>query len=159
MQASDLRIGNWIYDLAMGKVQVRGTTKGAVWIKDDGHPGTETAFSPIPLTEEWLLKFGFEKTEWETGVLERIVYRRTNRHTVYQFVLNEEYPETNPNCGYLGVYDPAEKGIPAPTNDNLDNTIDLEESLVNFAWSIKYVHDLQNIWHALTKTELDVQPN
>lgn len=60
MTAQELRIGNWINDLTGYECQVRGTTSNGIWIHDVGGPGTEAAFSPIPLTPEWLERFGFE---------------------------------------------------------------------------------------------------
>ena len=58
MKANELRIGNYIL--------LQGVTKPTqVWIIDTTEQSTRTKASPIPLTEEWLLKFGFEKTEWD----------------------------------------------------------------------------------------------
>ena len=55
MKAQELRIGNFVYL----------SDKGKVWEILDGHEIDEcddNPFSqPIPITEEWLSKFGFEK--------------------------------------------------------------------------------------------------
>lgn len=54
MKASDLRIGNLLHSNGV-VVTIDGRTIFDIW--DD--EGLKT-YSPIPLTEEWLLKFGFE---------------------------------------------------------------------------------------------------
>lgn len=61
MKAQELRLGNWILDITGNPVQVRGLTKNGVWIGPG--PAPVSAFKPVPLTEEWLLKFGFEKID------------------------------------------------------------------------------------------------
>jgi hypothetical protein len=58
IQANELRIGNWLeFDIY-----------GSKWIGQIDHTDFEFIFdndlrcaNPIPLTEEWLLKFGFEQ--------------------------------------------------------------------------------------------------
>ena len=49
MKANELRIGNWVCLLE---------DKQIVWGKEID--GAELNYFPIPLTEEWLVKFGFE---------------------------------------------------------------------------------------------------
>lgn len=61
IDARELRLNNYIFDLAGGVCQVRGYTKGGINITGDGWPAPQDAFAPIPLTEEWLEKFGFKK--------------------------------------------------------------------------------------------------
>jgi len=52
MKASELRIGNWVnYDGRNCTIQEPTDLVDA------------DEFEPIPLTEEWLLNFGFEKEE------------------------------------------------------------------------------------------------
>lgn len=57
MKVEELRIGNWYHWYAEGKnyeYQVKGID--LVWNWEN--------FQEIPLTEEWLVKFGFEFTDW-----------------------------------------------------------------------------------------------
>lgn len=72
MKASELRIGNWVEaeDSDVYK-QVSGiisdslkfeSNEGFYWLE-------ELEVDPIPLTEEWLIKFGFEKED-ESEVLD-----------------------------------------------------------------------------------------
>lgn len=50
MKASELRIGNYVKDPYNNTIRLVSVDKDASMIR------------PIPLTEEWLLKFGFEKS-------------------------------------------------------------------------------------------------
>jgi hypothetical protein len=64
MKANEFRIGNCVLDNngnireinidILSFIQISTTTRLKI-----------IGFEPIPLTEEWLLKFGFEKTEWD----------------------------------------------------------------------------------------------
>lgn len=106
MKANELRIGNLVYDNLGGIVQIKGIN-------------TESDFShlrPILLTEQWLLKFGFEKQmawTWRISI-------SSNKYLVY----------------YVG-----EKGW------SIGNT--------NYSeFDCKYVHQLQNLYFALTNKEL-----
>ena len=54
MKASELRIGNWVKD-ENGFYQIKGEH-----LDEDNFPTIQTW--EIQLTEEWLLKFGFEQT-------------------------------------------------------------------------------------------------
>ena len=112
MKANELRIGNYIL--------LQGFTKPTqVWIIDTTEQSTRTKASPIPLTEEWLLKFGFVKKKGEVG------YSK-NKLSIY--------------CGDTIL-----------SNENgrtyFKNFAILEESP-------KYVHQLQNLYFALTGEEL-----
>lgn len=61
--AKELRIGNYINDAFGGMVVVRGVTSKGIWIRDDGFPASEQAFSGIALTEKWLIDLGIEKID------------------------------------------------------------------------------------------------
>jgi hypothetical protein len=53
MKANELRIGNYVYD-TLGKVN-KIDLEAITYIVKEPH----NQVKPIPLTEEWLLKFGF----------------------------------------------------------------------------------------------------
>jgi hypothetical protein len=55
MEAQELRIGNLVMDNAKVKIVTSGMISNWDIIKRD-----YGGYNPIPLTEEWLLKFGFE---------------------------------------------------------------------------------------------------
>jgi len=54
MEAKELRIGNWVLDDNKEQYQAKAIT---ISLLDGGNIGPH----PIPLTEEWLVKFGFGK--------------------------------------------------------------------------------------------------
>jgi hypothetical protein len=130
-KASELRIGNlveypnWNNDGSKAYFKIRdiyfddgriGLTNGSIII-----PATKLAcLKPIPLSEEWLLKFGFEKKYWG------------NDKNQYPFM---------------------EKGL--VIIDLLDYTIETASGLVI---EMKYVHQLQNFYFALTGKELTLKP-
>jgi len=110
MKASELRIGNWV-DLVGSNSSFQIDT-----IYDNELSGIE----PIPLTEEWLERFGFELPAhtWIGNKFHLTEYGEGSKH---------------PNGGIWVVA------------MNKNNAIISE---------IKYVHQLQNLYHALTGEEL-----
>jgi len=112
MKANELRIGNWVEQPNDGVTRVTA-------ILNDLQIKTETGYidkycRPIPLTEEWLLKFGFRGNE---------------RQRVKRFVGLEIYTKD------LWRYNT--KG--------------------NNALVVEYVHQLQNLYFALTGEELELK--
>lgn len=130
MKATDLRIGNWIIHEDTFGMVYNETTKQIT----NGSELDDLQLSqskPIPLTEEWLVKFGFEKS-WSCMDYDR--YQKEG------FNMLKDYGEQciklprdgggyiHLNCGYY------------------DNEIDFD-----------YVHQLQNLYHALTGKELTIK--
>lgn len=126
MKANELRIGNFVYGIEQG---YKETALPVACIHNDNtirlQVGDETVgcynskiIKPIPLTEEWLVKFGFEKR-----VGEIFMY-----HT--WFYIDKEC------AGVSGWYF---RGIDA------------------FKSKIEYVHQLQNLYFALTGEELTLK--
>lgn len=119
MKANEIRLGNlfkcYNFDLTIGSINKEYvghiTNEGGFLITD---------LEPIPLTEEWLVKFGFEKR-----VGEIFMY-----HT--WFYIDKEC------AGVSGWYF---RGIDA------------------FKSKIEYVHQLQNLYFALTGEELTLKEN
>jgi hypothetical protein len=106
MKANELRIGNYIL--------LQGVTKPTqVWIIDTTEQSTRTKASPIQLTEEWLLKFGFG---WKNFAF---------RNGTFTVRFQKEF------YVYLSI-----EGV-RPIQIKLD-----------------YVHQLQNLYFALTGEEL-----
>lgn len=127
MKSTDLRIGNLITSKQWkGAHSISGIelTEDGFDLKVNGYvhryePSVYFDIEPIPLTEEWLLKLGFEKEETGIYTEKWFLYKKDD------FVLHwrNQYPE----FGWL-------------------------ESI-----EIKYVHQLQNLFYALTGTELEIR--
>jgi len=123
MDKNELRIGNWVNEEVLGNCAVSDICEHVVMVKVnngrlDGTTSKVTytlnynCISAIPLTEEWLLDFGFEKDElgW--------------------FFKENDY------CSF---------GLFFKNNEWLFYISDTK---------IKYVHQLQNLYFALTNNEL-----
>ena len=120
MKAQDLRIGNYIeFDSSVrtlvredeqGFIEVRSIGESGVneW-SDYGASGCVSNPKPIPLTKDWLVKFGFEK-------------RYEDCFEYGKFILNDEFIMMD-----------------------IDITI-----------KCKHVHQLQNLYFALTGEELKI---
>lgn len=133
MQANELRIGN--------KLEVAGnywTVNTIIKIDDDRF---ELYFDEneeydhslnakrIPLTEEWLLKLGFETT----GIVSNGFTQYAAPNHDFSFNVTTELQE---NVGLRQLFS--------------DEEITL---------TVKYVHQLQNLYHALTSEELVISPS
>jgi len=110
---------------------------------DDGtklqHEGSDTfiedelgydEFDGEPLTEEWLLKFGFEKSKFD-----------------YKFEFRDIYFTIK---------------IPAFLNHDRELTLTFHPKMKEWGFTfmgnkIQYVHQLQNLYFALTGTELEIK--
>jgi len=110
MKATELRIGNYVYpfddiNLVDEKIIFRDFVKVSVKdLSDTNH------LYPIPITEEWLLKFGFKKHKaWDDSF-----YYLKSDVDIFEYLSGFEH------------------------ND----------------FHIKYVHQLQNLYFALTGEEL-----
>ena len=126
MKATELRIGNWVNyhdddllfevtridDLGIGVKNIDPETAQETWIEYE-------CFSPIPLTEEWLLKFGFERTD---------LIDNSNDDWTWLFYQKDSI--------YI---------------DGSDLTI---ETATGIVIKVEYVHQLQNLYFALTGEEL-----
>ena len=111
---NELRIGNWVncecLDFENECIQLENIhPKGTIV---DGYPYSIKELKPIPLTEEWLLKFGFDKIDFQFI-----------KNGIKLFPIRDLY--------YRGNF---------PIKSD-----------------IKYVHQLQNLYFALTGEELIIK--
>jgi len=141
MKAHELRIGNYIsLKLAKSNVYdciVVGIEQDRIyylpWLKLK--PKVDYLYSlycyvePIPLTEEWLEKFGFERDE-------------EKRHGECYWVHGGFTNPQAPLFYYVDMFLSAHLGFPGWKNIK-----------------IKYVHHLQNLYFALTGEELQIDKN
>lgn len=116
MKASELRINNYLYNDGV-VVKIDARTIFDIW--DD--KGLKN-YKPIPLTEEWMLKFGFKKLS-HNNIWQKIT--NANR------VLNLEEAD-----GYI------------------KNAVGFGVSEDGYRMIQIYVHQIQNLYFALTNEEL-----
>ena len=145
MKANELRIGNIVNiseDWYRRNPHLSKTPKQIIVdsINYDGLIGTSIYFAngyeieddldPIPITEEWLLRLGFEKNNQSYQV-------------VYTINVEDEYEQDYTSKLYLGLDGQYFIGIPY--------------ELFRGKSKIQYVHQLQNLYFALTGEELTIK--
>lgn len=113
MKAEELRIGNWVvWNFSLEEIQVTADT-------------FNNSFSGIPLTEEWLLRFGFDEgTEPMEFYIKDYIFGVALDHKV-DGILSGAPP--------LHIWDGSFTGAPC-----------------------LYVHQIQNLYFALTGEELKI---
>ena len=132
MKANELRIGNYIeFDSSVrtlviedeqGFIEVRSIGESGVneW-SDYGASGCVSNPKPVPLTEDWLIKFGFKKK------------KQPGRLYDYYYYLNGFY------YSFIDFHNIVYK------NKSLEGV------------ELKHVHQLQNLYFALTGEELKIK--
>jgi len=122
MEASELRFGNLVYDTKreINIIDLEAITYISVEPKNQ--------VKPIPLTEKWLLKFGFKK--------KKNYYKKTNGISVNSWFLDNRF-------------------IIDIQKYNNDNEFGFCFKTNNNTTFIKSVHELQNIFYSLTFDELE----
>ena len=126
MTASELRIGNWV-EIKDQVVRTFEQTKGVGSLQHvAGQLWSIEELKPIPLTEEWLERFGFDKDGFKQ----------------YEFI----------NWGIKVKKDTL--AISEPNWIVFHGFMNQFSEIV----SLKHVHQLQNLYHALTGEELELKP-
>ena len=131
---SDLRLRNWLYESKDSKfpMQVEGIGKDWIYLNFEGNEGdcfenTDKEIYPIPITKELIVKSLNAEPLGDDYSVKLGDYRY-----IY-FRIN--------NDGYISIYF-------FNYDDNSENEI---------CDGIRYVHELQNIYHALTGNELKIE--
>jgi hypothetical protein len=122
MKEIELRIGNWFIE--------KGHVK-----QFDGDFYHLLGCTPIPLTTNWLEKFGFEKNKDKRWM------RGKSRYAIFYF---EYYATGEDNCMWRIEYHDTDYGRNEYKDCNQWGDV------------IKYVHQLQNLYFALTGEELTI---
>ena len=134
MKATELRVNNWYNST---KFQIPVICEFADFAELDARADgakvdedlVDEMFQPILLTEEWLLKFGFElKDEVNMGFIKQINFPHMKN---YLYANSKFY-----------------------TTALWDDKKQIEIFIMNQA---KYVHQLQNLYFALTGNELEIK--
>lgn len=121
MKPQEIRIGNWV----MGNKPYQwGLDDFADWYYDHNSHTYGDSVKPIPLTEEWLQKFGFEKKKYPNPRV------WANRYVKDRFELGHTFSGLIKNR---------------------------EHKYYHGGRDIQYVHQLQNLYFALTGEELTVK--
>ena len=118
MKASEIRIGIHIIDVFNPNKPIERQIDFDDLAMLENYKNHPLPFKPIPLTEEWLLKFGFEESE-----------------NCYELEINGSISIFF--AGYLGVM-----------IDGVFSFLDKDQF---------YVHQLQNLYFALTNKELTLK--
>lgn len=135
MEAKELRIGNYIYS----KRSQEEISVGATHVEMDIY-----SYKPITLTEEWLLNLGFEN--WGKGKLYSNEYENYDRYVLYNVLDGTSNFEVHYiNSTYGG------------TNDFQYVISCDEDDRINWGVEIEHVHQLQNLYFALTGEELTIK--
>ena len=121
MEAKELRIGNYLHSIVSncnhkkGLVEIEIETFAKIRLQN-----ALQSLEPIPLTEEWLVKFGFKRSSSKTTRLGQLKYNTF---------------DLKGGSGYVNAF---------------------SYGSIIFT-HINYVHQLQNLYYALTQTELEVK--
>ena len=91
--------------------------------------------NPIPLTEEWLEQFGFSKIQSNDTL--SYIYTKSHKEA---FIVLEDDMSVAVTCTEILFYKESQYGYYAPSVDRT-----------------KYVHQLQNLYFALTGEELEIK--
>lgn len=119
MKASELRIGNWV-NTEGNELIVDGRVINDAWM------GKFKTIEGIPLTEQWLVKFGFKRSD------------TIGKSSSFLFIMiGGSELHINPDNGVVWI----------ERNTNVFNNPAL----------IEYVHQLQNLYFALTGEELTIK--
>ena len=141
MKAKDLRIGNYVYidlsidDIEVVKLKIGDLASFAIGVRD---------LFPIPLTEEWLFKFGFHKGQLKKWHGNGYDYQPKNSWTErIVFTYSEDIKYYFEKWTYDNGF----------TFENQDKFVFWSDELVK----CEYVHQLQNLYFALTGEELEIK--
>ena len=126
MKLQELRIGNWL-NVCGENIQITGAMQFGIYTKGGYFPEVKNWIKPIELTEKWMIKFGFVKMSFKMSGCN--VWQKG----IYRILKSYVEPETEYSLCIDGI-NPA-------------------------TWSIARfytVHQLQNIYFALTSEELTI---
>lgn len=127
MKAAELRMGNLVYNPTLKEIR----TIDYLDIRDFFERRLFNDFEPIPITSEWLEKFGFVKKDivWKDGSVSKDCYQLSWYYVRFEFT------------------DPALIFFCKKSADN--------ENI--YIANIEHIHQLQNIWFALRHEELTIK--
>jgi hypothetical protein len=148
MKPTDIRINNWVlYDGLPNKIlsiifpQPTDDRFNGEWVVEINPPDSFNVLlselEPVPLTGEWMERLGFQKDK----------NKKLRRHSVFytmwffDYAYSFSYAEFRGDWGFYHSYTDA----PDPKEDYRYDFI---------SCGIQHVHQLQQLFHALTQQEL-----
>ncbi len=153
MKSNEFRIGNLIYEAGI-QVVVNDLSRAVDdWNRINNHSCDHPRFEPIPLTEEWLLKFGFTlieesyhdfPTTRDTFDKTKTVKRLDREYFITQS--DDRHEPDGTEMSVLVILDPETKKIRGIGAVGVRDEFPHAE--------LQYVHQLQNLYFALTGEEL-----
>lgn len=144
MKANELRIGNWCSDNAYEDFKINSNHLGYLEKRED-----IMRIHPIPLTEQWLLDFGFEKKDiikWNGNVYD---YQPKDVFTEQIDFVKGDFIYRFETFTYSSGF---EKGAEIHFCEWFPKVY----HHINCP-KIEHVHQLQNLYFALTGDELEVK--
>jgi hypothetical protein len=138
MKANELRLGNWISNPIQDiNLLVDITTLSKIFYDDNNkNINPKDKFQPIPLTEEWLVKFGFIEAKRHVHYFEEVFYSKS--------IIKD-----SPNHYEQLV-------ISLPLGHIEVGEFNIEQSyLMNI--EMNHVHQLQNLFYCLCGEELEIK--
>jgi hypothetical protein len=145
IKVNELRIGNYVgglFDTEQVSV-IKAITENDFSYEriSDEEYFIGNSIKPIPLTEEWLLKFGFEN--WGNGKLYASKYETYDRFVLFNVIDGTSNFEVHSVISTHGNTPYQQFIISCDEDDRINWGIDL-----------KYINQLQNLYFALTGQEL-----
>ena len=131
MEAKELRIGNYVYALK--------ATPDPIIIGDDYNIYFDRDYSPILINEEWIEKFGFEFFEYE---------EQLEIEDFPDFIYKSYKKTKKGNYSYYSLTNTPEGYYEFCIKVQFADDIMLRQ--------FKYIHELQNLYFALTGNELQI---
>lgn len=138
IQPNELRIGNYVsfktVDTSVGYETIDDIIISIMDLQNlsSASESVKEAYEPIPLNNEWLIRLGFEKLPPSTKYGSYHADHEANFGNPVLKINGYDYLNSNGSHLYIFL-----------------NKIRIE---------CKYVHQLQNLYYALTQTELKQQP-
>lgn len=128
IKASELRIGNWVYGF-----KTTWSIEASDFRRVD-YDNNEVPYNPIPIAEEWLLKMGFVADKYNGSQGNTSSYMKKTHD-------------------FIGCY----KHINLIGEDGLFYFQCNTKGVYTSGVKIKYIHQLQNLYFALTGEELEIK--
>ena len=129
IKANELRVGNWVSK--QGEEYQCGAATILMLERN------ESEIEPIPITEDWLLRFGFEK---------KMLYPHIPTNGDFEII---KWIHADSNGGQYVVYFWYHSKF-----GELQCLTDAIGETISIAHDIKYVHQLQNLYFAITGEEI-----